>query len=156
MKKFILIGLLISGFSTLASAEEVMTPKILQDVITELAQEVKVDNNVIQFSYQGIEMILVYDTAADRMRMMSPIIATKDLQEGMLEKAMAANYHSALDARYAIFDEIVWSVFIHPLSDLKVSFFKSAVLQVATAKATFGNGYTSGAMSFGTSQEDVI
>ncbi len=156
MKTALLIGFLMIGFSTITKAEGEMTPKILQDIITALANEVKVENNTIQFSYKGVEMILVYDMTADRMRMMTPIIATKNLQEGMLRKAMEANYHTALDARYAIFDEVVWSVFIHPLSDLKPSFFKSAILQVATARATFGSEYTSGAMSFGVNQEDVI
>ena len=156
MKTIIFISCLIISFSTTAQTEDAMTPQILQKIITELADEVNVENNVIQFSYKGVAMMLIYDTSADRMRMMAPIIETKNLQAGMLEKAMEANYHTALDARYAIFNEVVWSVFIHPLSDLKTSFFKSAILQVATARETFGDQYTSGALLFGVDQEDVI
>jgi len=156
MKTIALISCLIMNFNVTAQTEGSMTPQILQEIITDLADEVKVENNVIQFSYKGVAMMLIYDTSADRMRMMAPIIETQNLQEGMLEKAMEANYHSALDARYAIFNEVVWSVFIHPLSDLKASFFKSAILQVATARETFGDQYTSGALLFGVGQEDVI
>ncbi len=155
MRTILIIGLILSGISAAHSAER-MTSKALEEIINELSEDVKVEGNSVQFSFQGVSMFLIHDTNADRMRLVSPIIETKNLQAGMLEKAMEANFHTALDARYAISDGIVWSVFIHPLSDLQPSFFKSAILQVATARATFGDQYTSGALLFGVEQDDVI
>ncbi len=35
---------------------------------------------------------------------------------------MQANFDTALDARYAIAKGALWSTFIHPLSDLLISF----------------------------------
>ena len=144
MKKIALIGLLIAGLHSAVAAEK-MTNEGLLKVINEVAESVEQSGNTVQFAYQGLTLILIYDSNADRMRLVSPIIEAKDLQAGMLEKAMEANFHSALDARYATSDGIVWSVFIHPLSDLTPSFFKSAIRQVAIARATFGDQYTSGA-----------
>ncbi len=156
MKSSLMMVLLLAGLAAV-KAQEKMTPELLQETIKALAEEVTAEGSTIQFSFKGVPMILIYDEQADRMRLVAPIIETKNLEEGMLEKAMEANYHSALDARYAISNDIVWSVFIHPLSDLRQSFFKSAILQVATARATFGDAYTSGALLFGVNQdEDVI
>jgi len=155
MKKIILLGLLITSMQT-TLAEVAMTAPGLLSVINEVAEEVEVSGNTVQFTFQGVLMILIHDHNADRMRLVSPIIETKNLEAGMLEKAMEANFHSALDARYATADGSVWSVFIHPLSDLQASFFKSAIRQVATARVTFGDQYTSGALVFGSGEEDVI
>ena len=41
-----------------------------------------------------------------------------DIGEEELLNAMVANFHSALDVKYALSDEIIWSVFIHPLREL--------------------------------------
>ena len=66
-----------------------------------------------------------------------------------LEKAMEANFHSALDARYAISNGTVWAAFIHPLSEITERMLRSAIRQVATARVTFGNEFTSGELYFG-------
>ena len=152
-----LISMVILWFTThpVKAAEDTSVEALLA-VINEVAEEVVVEGNTVQFSFKGISMFLIHDQQADRMRLVAPIIETKDLEAGMLEKAMEANFHTALDARYATSEGIVWSVFIHPLSDLQPSFFKSAILQVATARVTFGDGYTSGAMSFGVAEEEDV
>jgi hypothetical protein len=43
------------------------------------------------------------------------IVETKDLEEEQLLNALIANFHSALDVKYVLSDQIMWSVFIHPL-----------------------------------------
>lgn len=67
----------------------------------------------------------------------------------MMDRAMEANFHTALDARYATTHGQMWSVFIHPLASLDDDLFRSAIHQVAVAKMTFGDTYTSGVMQFG-------
>ena len=54
-----------------------------------------------------------------------------------------ANFHSALDLKYAISDDVLWSTFIHPLRELTVAQVKDAVSQVYYANRTFGTTYTS-------------
>ena len=62
---------------------------------------------------------------------------------------MQANYDAVLDVRYAMANDIIWAVFIHPLSSLTQKEFLSGVAQAVTAAETFGTSYTSGAFVFG-------
>jgi len=65
----------------------------------------------------------------------------------MLE-CMEANFHTALDSKYAISNNILWSAFIHPLKELTERQLIDAVSQVYSAARTFGSSYSSGALSF--------
>ena len=109
----------------------------------------KQEANFLEFDVQGMDLILLFDEAADRMRIISPICNESDCDSEIIHKAMKANFHSALDARYAISDEVVWAAFIHPLSSLNEELLLSAIQQVAIAKATFGDEFTSGLLQFG-------
>ena len=102
----------------------------------------------MEFTCQGVRQMLIYDVRADRMRIISPIVATEDLKPGQLAKAMEANFHTALDARYAVSNGAVWAAFIHPLSDLTEHELRAALRQVANAKTTFGTTYSSGDLVF--------
>jgi hypothetical protein len=42
-----------------------------------------------------------------------------------------------LDAKYAISDEILWAVFIHPLKELSDKQISSAIKQVYSSAITF-------------------
>lgn len=49
----------------------------------------------------------------------------------------------------AISDGVLYSAYIHPLSDLSRPQLKSAVVQVANLALSFGTEYTSGVLTFG-------
>jgi len=151
----VMISAVFALFSFGADAKEIMMkPGQILNTIQEVGENVERDGNVVNFTYQKVPVILVYDENADRMRLISPIIEVKELEEGMLMKAMEANFHSTLDVRYAISKGIVWSAFIHPMSDLSDDLLRSAIQQVAIARVTFGKEYTSGAMVFGGADEN--
>jgi hypothetical protein len=59
-----------------------------------------------------------------------------------------ANFHSALDVRYALSDEIIWSVYTHPLESLSPDQLKDAISQVYMAAVTFGTTYSSSDLVF--------
>ncbi|MEM7595784.1 MAG: hypothetical protein AAF383_30500, partial [Cyanobacteria bacterium P01_A01_bin.83] len=63
-------------------------------------------------------------------------------------KMMVANFHTALDARYAISNGVVVTTFIHPLSSLQERDLLSALNQVSSLAETFGTSYTSGEVLF--------
>lgn len=83
------------------------------------------------------------DENANRMRIISPIVEVFKLDEKELNNALTANFHTALDVKYAISDEILWSVFIHPLKELSEQQVINAISQVFQANATFGSTYSS-------------
>jgi hypothetical protein len=130
------------------TAEMIMTVDKMIAIIERNNLDYEHKNNTINIEINGYRMIIVYDLKADRMRIISPIVKVSDLKEGQMQQALDANFHTALDARYAISDGVVWSVFVHPLSDLSEKLFQSALEQTLVAAATFGKEYSSGAFSF--------
>jgi Cu2+-containing amine oxidase len=131
-----------------------MTPERLQEVISEIAGPVETQANVLVFSLAEREFYCIFDTAADRMRIVSPIAQVADLSPEQIITALAANYHTALDARYAMADGIMYSAYIHPLSPLTDDELRSAIEQVARANLTFGTSYSSTDLSFGLPQAE--
>ncbi len=102
-----------------------------------------------QFTVAQQQLFVVTDAEADRMRIMSPIAPAANLSAALLKRMLQANYDAALDARYAIAQNIVWSVFIHPLTSLKETDFLSGAAQTVVAAQTFGTSFTSGAFVYG-------
>lgn len=66
-----------------------------------------------------------------------------------MEIILVANFHTALDARYAVANGAVVSVFVHPLSSLQEADLRSGLCQVATLANNFGTSHSSGALGFG-------
>jgi len=134
-----------------------MTLARLFDLVRKIDPKAQIKGNVAQFTASGHSLILVGDEHAGRMRIMSPIARVDALDEAVLKRMLQADFDAALDARYAIGNGIVWSVFIHPLPPLGQAQFADAVKQVLVAAATFGSTYTSGALIYGggdTNKED--
>ena len=127
---------------------ESMTQERLQDLILEIGNDVLIGGNVIQFEHNGVPLICVSDPVADRMRIVSPIIELAKVESDQLLLALAANFHTVLDVRYAISDGAVYAAYIHPLSPLTEAELVSAIDQVAIAQLTFGSEYSSGALIF--------
>ena len=125
-----------------------LTPAQMISHILEVGEEVVQAGNVVEFSYKGLPLMLVFDENADRMRLVSPIASMEEVGDDLVMMAMEANFHSALDARYAISNDTMWSAYIHPLKDLTLAQFDSAITQVAIARATFGSEFTSGILVF--------
>ena len=126
-----------------------MNGEKLAELIQRLDEDAIVNGNSVVFEITERELMMVYDSEANRMRIISPIIQVSALPEEVMERMLQANYDAVLDARYAIANEIVWSTFIHPLSSLTEDDFVSAIAQTVTAAETFGTSYTSGAVVFG-------
>lgn len=149
--RVVLIALFLFGLAACnaASTSEKMTGKKLSDLILAFDKDAKVNEASVEFTLAERPVFLVYDSKADRMRIMSPIaqaaLANGDIHERMLQ----ANYDAVLDARYALANDVIWAVFIHPLGSLTKDDFLSGVAQTVTAAETFGTTYTSGAIVFG-------
>ncbi len=120
-----------------------MNPQKLSELIAQVSDTVATNGNTIQFMYKERPLICVYDENANRMRIISPIVETKNIEEEQLLNMLVANFHSALDVKYALSDEVIWSVFIHPLKELADHQVLDAIDQVHSASVTFGTSYSS-------------
>lgn len=101
-----------------------------------------------KLSIDGVKLMVITDERADRMRIISPITSAPNLGTRKLYRLMQANFDSALDARYSIAKDVLWSAFIHPLASLSDREFISGIGQVVNLGQTYGRSYTSGALVF--------
>jgi hypothetical protein len=128
--------------------QEIMTPQKMVKILVAAADESKAMPHMVMLKYKGIELRCIYDEQHDRMRIITPVAARGNITGDQLEKAMEANFHTALDARYALNKGILYAAFIHPLSALNKDQLESALEQTATLAATFGKEYSSGNLTF--------
>ncbi len=101
-----------------------------------------------QFAVGDVGMMCVTDQVHNRMRIISPIKAVEEATEEELASAMEANFHSALDVRYAVSDGLIWVAFIHPLKELNKEQVIAAISQVYNAALTFGTTFSSTELAF--------
>ncbi|QLG46479.1 hypothetical protein [Costertonia aggregata] len=125
-----------------------MNPDRLKDLIIKASDTLVSNGNSHQFIYKARPLICVYDEKANRMRIVSPIIKREEIGEEEILNALVANFHLALDVKYALSDEIIWSVFIHPLKELSDHQILDAIEQVHAASVTFGSTYSSTTLVF--------
>ncbi|MEM7082548.1 MAG: hypothetical protein AAF465_07415 [Pseudomonadota bacterium] len=137
------------AFTAEESASDEMTVAKMAAIIGQIDEDAQAGTNRITFAVGERELVLVYDESADRMRLMVPIAKASDLSDEALMRLMQANFDSALDARYAVAQGIVWGAFIHPLSSLTEKDFLLGIYQTVSVAETFGSSYSSGIMMFG-------
>lgn len=104
---------------------------------------------MVQYTIDELPVYLIVDEDANRMRLMSPIIEAKDLEKTDFKTLMEANFDRALDAKYAISNGILWSVYAHPLRELYKEQLLDAFNQVRWLVYNYGTSYSSTTMVFG-------
>lgn len=132
-----------------SETERLMDNQKLGALLKELDPKVsgREGNWVITFKETSAQVVT--DERADRMRVMIPIADASELEVAVLYRLLQANYESALDARYAIAQGLVWVAYIHPLSPLTESELVLALAQTYNAAATYGSSYSGGLFQFG-------
>jgi hypothetical protein len=148
MKKLLLV-IPFFFFSGVSFGESNMNQETLEKIIKSMALSSIGENGVVEFNYSNVKMYLISDIKHNRMRIISPVADYKKLTREHLDAALESNFHKSLDARYAVSDGVLYSAFIHPLSELSENQIKSAVQQVANLATSFGKDYTSGFLTYG-------
>lgn len=120
----------------------------LGELIKRIDEKAKGDPGYWTLLVEGKQVLVITDEKADRMRIISPITASAELTQQQLYRIMQANFDSALDARYAVAKEVLWSTFIHPLSSLSDREFLVGVGQVVNLVSNYGTSFSSGALIF--------
>ena len=131
---------------------ELMTLARLEQILQSEVDGVEGADGQWQFRVSDRTVIVLADVSNDRMRVFSPVIPTEELTGPQVQAMLAANFHTALDARYAVTDGAVVAVYLHPLSTLQADNLRSALRQVVSLAETFGTSYSSNALNFGLRQ----
>ena len=126
-----------------------MTNDKLEKIIYREGTEVDGHSGNWRFNFRERTTLVMTDQTANRMRIMTPILEEKEISKSQYKVMLEANFDKALDAKYAVHEGIVWSVYTHPLGELTVEQFRDAVRQVATLADNFGGTYTSTNLVFG-------
>lgn len=158
MKTAALFSLVLTALAATAPAtraqeatvpEPAMTFSAMADIVKALDPDATVSAGGIGLTIGNVPVTIVADAQANRMRILVPIASVAGLSEADLLRLMQANFDTALDARYAVANERLWSVYIHPLAELERSQFVSGLAQTVTLARNYGGTYSSGGAIFG-------
>ncbi|MDO5978907.1 hypothetical protein [Flavivirga spongiicola] len=125
-----------------------MNNEKLNTIYTTVSDSIQGNPGAWQFFIKEIPLMSITDTNHNRMRIMSPIADSNSLTDDLIKAALVANFHTALDVKYAVSDGVLWSIFIHPLKELSENQVKDAVSQVYYAHINFGTTFASTALTF--------
>ncbi|MEM9153002.1 MAG: type III secretion system chaperone [Cyanobacteria bacterium P01_F01_bin.3] len=128
---------------------EAMTLAQLGAILNEEGGNFQGSNGQWQVTVNDRSLIVLADAGSDRMRIFTPVVPAAELSPTQIQSVLLANFHTALDARYALSDNALVAVFVHPLSSLDDDDLRSALSQVSTLANNFGTTYSSGALDFG-------
>jgi hypothetical protein len=126
-----------------------MTEAKLDEIIRKEAQEIKGKLGNWTMTYGDSPLVIISHAEANRMRIFAPVIEEKNMKRGEMQKMLEANFHSALDAKYCLYEGMVISVYTHPLKELTDEQLVDAMRQVVVLAATYGTTYSSTGLIFG-------
>lgn len=126
-----------------------MTPERIKNILRELADEiVEEDPRALTFVIAKVGLQLIMDPSADRMRIIAPVASVDQMKPAHLKVLLDANFHTALDARYATHGDRLFAAFMHPLGVLTDDEVRSAASQVTNLVLTYGTTYSSSNLVF--------
>ncbi|TYA75031.1 hypothetical protein FUA24_12625 [Seonamhaeicola marinus] len=125
-----------------------MTNEKLQEIYTEVSDSIVGNLGSWQFYIKKVPIVCITDSTHNRMRIISPIADSETLNNELIRACLVANFHTALDVKYAVSEGVLWSVFIHPLKELSEHQVKDAVSQVYQANLNFGTTFSSTSLTF--------
>jgi hypothetical protein len=148
---------MLKNFAFMVCAMTMLAPSIMSQemnqsklklILAKKAVVVEESQNSVQYKLEGILIYLVTDENANRMRLMALVIEQSKLKDKDMVTLMAANFDKALDAKYALYNNFLWSVFTHPLKELEPKQIVDAFYQVKTLVENYGTSYTSSNLVF--------
>ncbi|MEM6642543.1 MAG: hypothetical protein AAF616_06160 [Bacteroidota bacterium] len=151
LRKLSIKSILISVSMTLAGGLHAQSTTF-NDLKLFLAQEATVveeSENTVQYEYDELTVYLIVDEVANRMRLISPIVEENKLADEDRSLLLSVNFDRALDAKYAISNGVLWSVYAHPLRELYRDQAVDAFKQVASLVFNYGTSYSSTDVVFG-------
>ena len=115
----------------------------LRELIRDMATEIIEDQlGFWKFEYGETLVLVITDEGHNRMRVMAPVTEIESFSNEQWQVLMSANFDRALDARYCVKDDMLWSAFIHPLQQLGSAQFRDAVEQVVTLAKNYGTSFS--------------
>ena len=130
-------------------APATMNNQRLRELIRQKASTIHEDElGFWKFEFDEMLVLVVTDESHNRMRIISPVLELDSMPDEQWKVLMSANFDRALDARYCVNGDMLWSAFIHPLEQLTSGQFLNGLQQVVTLAKNYGTSYSSGEVVF--------
>ena len=146
MKNFYLI--IILSVISFSSFSQNMTITTLDSIFNVVNDKVIREGSKWSFQINEIPLMVIADSTHNRMRIISPITEISKLNEELKTASLMANFHTALDVKYAIANDVLWSAYIHPLKQLSKEQVVDAISQVYYGNINFGTTFSSSSLVF--------
>lgn len=134
--------------------EKWMSVEHMDKIFKKESAEVEGEAGAWQMVYGGRLVFVLTDASNNRMRIFTPVVEEEKIKDGEIIKMLEANFHSALDAKYSLYEGFVISVFTHPLKELTSDQLVDAMQQVIILAETYGTTYSSTNLIFGGEQNE--
>ena len=119
----------------------------LEELLRQEAEDVRVKGEETwSIVCQAVVMHVFINEAKDRMRVIAAIGPAKDLERDQIYSALESGFHG--DARYGVYEDQVYAVYLHRLSSLTRTDLRDALEQVASLFNSFGSSYAGSRMHF--------
>lgn len=149
MKKLFTIGIaiislsLLSFYSPKPDGKGLSNKQIVYVLESEGTLSEESQDGYWELYYKDRTLIVITNEASDRIRVMTPVVEKKNIKPEQYLELLQAQYHGTLDVRYALHNDVLWSVYAHPLDDLTREELTNALSQVYYAAYNFGTTYLS-------------
>lgn len=130
-----------------------MNERELEKALRGAASKIKGKPGFWETEIDGVQLLVICDEKADRVRVIAPIHAVETDKGEYLFALLSANFDRALDARYAIFKDHLWAAFLHDLGSLSAGFFLAGLHQVATLVKNTPGSLASSDLVFGPAED---
>lgn len=155
MQKLILsLIVIIALTATTLQAQKRMDNKRMSDIFSESVDRVEGEKGAWQLLFKERILLVLTDEPNNRMRIFTPIVEEDEIDASQMRDMLRANFHSALDAKYSMYNGLVISTFTHPLKELTEQQLLDALSQVVNLANTFGTSYSSTELIFGAPEEE--
>jgi len=125
-----------------------MTTTKLEAIIKQVSDTVVSNNTRWNFVINEVPLVAIADSTHNRMRIISPVMEASQLTEELKTASLIANFHTALDIKYAITNNVLWSAYIHPLKELSEEQVIDAISQVYYGNVNFGTTFSTSSLTF--------
>ena len=103
------IAIFILFNSQICSSQKLNNQKFVSHLKTQ-CDSISGNNGEWQLFYHGIVIIAIVNEETDRIKLLSPITYVNEAGAEVIEQCMQANFDNLKDVKYAIANNIIWSV----------------------------------------------
>lgn len=149
MRKTLFCLALLLAMLPLAAQRGSMNLKRLERILRTHCENLEGRSGLWHADFAARGVIIISDVEANRMRIFTPIELESNMENEQLRRLLMANFHTALDAKYGLYEGYVISVYMHPLREMSEAQVVDALQQVVNLADNFGTTYSSTDIIFG-------